>query len=281
MARPLRLEFAGALYHITARGNARQAIYRDDVDRQRFLATLAHAVDRYGWLVHAYCLMDNHYHLLIETPKPTLARGMRHLNGTYTQAVNRRHQRVGHLFQGRYTAIMSNASRICWSFVATSCSIPCGPERASDRSSGHGAAIGRPLDWPRYHPGSHARGCWRSSERTSGLPTRSIARSCVRARRSDPGRLCGARSIWDARSVADLTAEQRPVPEVPRMQWQGRRQGLAEILAPRKPVAKAVAHAYRDQGYRLREIAAYYGVHYATVSRWLRAAERGNGRAES
>ena len=80
LASPL-LEFAGAVYHLTARRPAQQVIYRDDQDRRRFLATLAHAVDRYGWRVYAYCLMDNHYHLLIETPKPTLARGMRHLNG--------------------------------------------------------------------------------------------------------------------------------------------------------------------------------------------------------
>ena len=106
MARPLRLEFPGAVYHVTSRGNARQAIVVDDADRTSFLTLLAHVIDRFGWRCHAYCLMDNHYHLLLETPKANLSQGMRQLNGRYTQAFNRRHQRVGHLFQGRFTAIL-------------------------------------------------------------------------------------------------------------------------------------------------------------------------------
>ena len=106
MARPLRLEFSGAVYHVTSRGNARQNIVDDDRDRSQWLTILAPVVDRYGWLCHAYCRMDNHYHLLIETPQPNLSLGMRQLNGRYTQAYNRRHHRVGHLFQGRFAAIL-------------------------------------------------------------------------------------------------------------------------------------------------------------------------------
>ena len=106
MARPLRLEFPGAVYHLTGRGNARQRIFFGDADRQLFLDTLAAVVGRYGWICHAYCLMANHYHLLVETSKPNLSLGMRQLNGIYTQAFNRRHERVGHLFQGRFKAIL-------------------------------------------------------------------------------------------------------------------------------------------------------------------------------
>ena len=106
MARPLRLEFAGALYHVTARGNARQKIFLADEDRHGFLDLLGKEIDQQGWLCYAYCLMDNHYHLLIETPEANLVAGMRRLNGVYTQAFNRRHRRVGHLFQGRYKAIL-------------------------------------------------------------------------------------------------------------------------------------------------------------------------------
>lgn len=106
MARPLRLEFPGALYHVTARGNARQRIYLDDADRHLYLDLLGKEITQQGWLCYAYCLMDNHYHFLIETPEPTLVAGMRRLNGVYTQAFNRRHRRVGHLFQGRYKAIL-------------------------------------------------------------------------------------------------------------------------------------------------------------------------------
>jgi len=106
MARPLRLEYPGGVYHVTSRGNARQRIYGSDTDRQGFLAILASVVNRSHWLCHAYCLMDNHYHLLIETPAANLSRGMRQLNGIYTQWFNRTHHRVGHLFQGRYKAIV-------------------------------------------------------------------------------------------------------------------------------------------------------------------------------
>ena len=106
MARPLRIEFPGAVYHLTSRGNARQRIFLNNDDRKLFLETLFHVVTRYGWLCHSYCLMDNHYHLLVETPKPTLCSGMRHLNGVYTQTYNRRHKKVGHILQGRYKAIL-------------------------------------------------------------------------------------------------------------------------------------------------------------------------------
>ena len=106
MARPLRLEFPGAVYHVSSRGNARQRIFFGDADRELFLDTLTQGIARYRWLCHAYCLMENHYHLLIETPRANLSLGMRQLNGIYTQTFNRRHHRVGHLFQGRFRAIL-------------------------------------------------------------------------------------------------------------------------------------------------------------------------------
>jgi putative transposase len=106
MARPLRIEFEGACYHVMARGNARQAIFLDDSDRGAFVDNLGRVAERLDWRVWAWCLMDNHYHLLLETLQPTLSRGMREVNGVYTQAFNRRHRRVGHLLQGRYKAIL-------------------------------------------------------------------------------------------------------------------------------------------------------------------------------
>src|SRR4030067_279618 len=106
MSRPLRLEYAGALYHLTARGNARADIFADDDDRGLFLKLLGQEIAQQGWRCYAYCLMDNHYHLLIETPEPNLVAGMRRLNGGYTTAFNRRHRRVGHWVQGRYKAIL-------------------------------------------------------------------------------------------------------------------------------------------------------------------------------
>jgi putative transposase len=143
MARPLRLEFPHAVYHLTGRGNARQRIVVDDEDRRRFLTTLAHVIDRYGWLCHAYCLMDNHYHLLIETPRPTLSRGMRQLNGVYTQAFNRWHHRVGHLFQGRFKAILvekeTHLLELCRYVVLN----PVRAKLVAHPGSGLGAVIGR------------------------------------------------------------------------------------------------------------------------------------------
>lgn len=106
MTRPLRIEFKGALYHITSRGNARQVIFLTEKDFTDFLFVLCSVVKRYHFILHAYCLMNNHYHLLIETPEGNLSKGIRQLNGLYTQRFNQRHQRVGHLLQGRYKAIL-------------------------------------------------------------------------------------------------------------------------------------------------------------------------------
>ena len=106
MARPLRIEYAGAVYHVMARGNQGRAIFHDDQDRRRFLETLGEACEKTGWRVHAYVLMGNHYHLLVETPEGNLVAGMKWLQGTYTQRHNGRHKVFGHLFQGRYKAVV-------------------------------------------------------------------------------------------------------------------------------------------------------------------------------
>ena len=106
MARPLRLEFAGALYHVTARGDRREDVFFNDGDRTEFLSVLGDVCGRFNWVVHAYCQMSNHYHLLVETVDGNLGRGMRQLNGVHTQRFNRRHGLAGHLFQGRYKAIL-------------------------------------------------------------------------------------------------------------------------------------------------------------------------------
>ncbi len=106
MVRPLRVEYPGALYHVTSRGNRREEIYLSTEDKVLFLAILADTCEKHGWLCLAYCLMSNHYHLLIETPLGNLSKGMQYLNGVYTQKFNRVHRRVGHVFQGRYKAII-------------------------------------------------------------------------------------------------------------------------------------------------------------------------------
>ena len=106
MARPLRITFPGAFYHVTSRGNERKNIYKSKRDREKFLEYLGEAHERYGAIIHAYCLMTNHYHILIETPNANLPQIMKHLNGSYTTYFNVKRKRFGHLFQGRYKAFL-------------------------------------------------------------------------------------------------------------------------------------------------------------------------------
>ena len=106
MARPLRIEYEGAVHHVTSRGKSGTEVFLDDGDRSHFLDVLASTIERFGWICHAYCLMTNHYHLLIETPQPNFSRGMKQLNGVYTQWFNRRHSRSGPLVQGRFKSIV-------------------------------------------------------------------------------------------------------------------------------------------------------------------------------
>ena len=109
MARPLRIEYPSAFYHVTSRGNEQKDIYKSRKDREKFLSYLESATERYGAIIHAYCLMNNHYHLLLETPAGNLSQIMRHINGAYTTYFNVKRKRAGHLFQGRYKAILIEA----------------------------------------------------------------------------------------------------------------------------------------------------------------------------
>jgi REP element-mobilizing transposase RayT len=110
MARKLRVEYAGAIYHVMNRGDRRERIFVDDADRQRFVDTLGEACAKTGWQVHAYVLMPNHFHVVVETPQPNLVAGMKWLLGTYTSRFNRRHKLFGHLFSGRYKSLIVDGS---------------------------------------------------------------------------------------------------------------------------------------------------------------------------
>ena len=109
MARPIRVEFEGAAYHVTSRGNEQKEIFHDDIDRRRFLETLGQCCQRFGLVVQAYCLMPNHYHLLVQTPRANLSRAIGWLQTTYCMRFNRRHRRCGHLVQGRFKAHLIDA----------------------------------------------------------------------------------------------------------------------------------------------------------------------------
>jgi len=110
VARKLRVEYPGAIYHLMNRGDRREPIFRDDEDRERFMATLGEACVKTGWEVHAWCLMGNHFHLVVEMPQGNLVAGMKWFLGTYTSRFNRRHQLFGHLFSGRYRALVVDGS---------------------------------------------------------------------------------------------------------------------------------------------------------------------------
>jgi len=167
MPRKLREEAPGAIHHVYARGNDRRLIFRDDTDRAIYLHHLGRAVKRFAWRCLAYCLMDNHLHLLVETPRPTLGPGMQQLQGTYAQRHNSRHDRSGHLFQGRYGAVRVTSDPQLWSVAAyvarnpVEAALCARPEEW--RWSSHAAVLGlvTPPDWldvPRLLTHFRARG---------------------------------------------------------------------------------------------------------------------------
>lgn len=137
MARPLRIEFPGGIYHVTSRGNERRAIVRDDVDRRKWLSLLERTVERTGWRVFAFALMGNHFHLFLQTSEPNLSAGMAHLNGSYAGYFNHRHGRVGHLLQGRFKGIVVDEQGY-WRRVGRY--VHLNPVRAG--------LVERPEDWP-------------------------------------------------------------------------------------------------------------------------------------
>ena len=275
MARPLRLEFSGAVYHVTSRGNARQDIVTDDRDRTAFLTLLAHVIDRYGWLCHAYCVMDNHYHLLIETPQPNLSLGMRQLNGRYTQTYNRRHERVGHLFQGRFTAILvekeAHLLELCRYVVLN-------PVRAKMVThprlwawSSYRATVGETqgpawltTDWVLEQFGSRV-----------GLAQKKYRSFVAEGRGGDsPWEQVTGQIYLGSEAFVEQHQPNRVIRDIPRRQTQAQRPSLSVMFQRKDKAARLIHQAYRQYGYRLAEIAAHLGVHPATVSRRLKQAEQ-------
>ena len=272
MSRPLRPQYPGAIYHLTSRGNARQRIFFDDTDREMFLKILLQVVSRYGWLCHAYCLMDNHYHLLVETPKGNLALGMRQLNGIYTQAFNRRHRRVGHLFQGRYKAILvqkeSHLLELCRYVVLNPLRVKAKPRLDQWKWSSYRATAGLErapefltVDWILSQFGqkrTRAQAQYRSFVQ-EGLDHRPWEE------------LKGQIYLGSDEFVERHSKGKEDIAEVPRAQRRAVRPSLPKIVS--QSGSKGVAEAYLEHGYTLKEIAEHLGVHYATVSRRLKALE--------
>jgi REP element-mobilizing transposase RayT len=268
MARPLRICFPGAIYHITSRGNARENCFRDSTDKLIFLKILGRAIDRYGWLCVAYCLMDNHYHLVIETPQPNLSIGMRHLNGNYARVFNDRHDRCGHVFQARFRSILIDDGTY---FLAACRYVVRNPVRAG--------ICARPDDyrWSSYRgtAGTGAAELPLALDRllASFAPTVRLARAAYR-RFVDPNAdddfdVHGER-LGSPEFLRNTFGRDLPIPEIPRRQIEPFPPTLEELFAAGEA---PIATAYRRHGYTLNEIASFLGCHYATVSRRLRHEE--------
>jgi REP element-mobilizing transposase RayT len=280
MSRPLRIELAGGLYHVTSRGDRREAIYRDDQDRTDWLTLLGEVCGRFNWRCHAYCEMTNHYHFVVETPDANLSKGMRQLNGVYTQASNRRHGLVGHLFQGRFKAVLVERDAYLLELARY---VVLNPVRAG--------MVPDAGDWPwssyRTMVGQEFAPAWLETDwllgQFDGDRSRAQAAyvSFVRQGIAQP-------SVWDAlRYQVFLGSEafverhcSLPKPlellrEIPRAQRRPLASSLTDF-ARRYPVRhEAMARAYQTGVYSMQEIANYFGVHYSTVSRAVRRLETG------
>lgn len=273
MARPLRIEYPGAFYHITSRGNRRAQVFTDDEDRRKFLNILADVNRRFGTCCHAYCLMGNHYHLVLETPRGNLSAAMRQLNGVYTQRYNWRHGKVGHVFQGRYTAIIIQRDA---HLLEAARYVVLNPVRA-------GIAC-KPEDWP-----------WSSYLATAGLtePDPCLDEKwlvgqfggelpAARKRYAEfvfeapdikleaqiiSGMVLGSEEFaaW-CRRQAQGAGEMR---EIPKTQRFAGRPDLVNILnGPDKRSAK-ILEAVETYGYSQKAVADELGVHYSAVSKLL------------
>ena len=275
MARPLRIEFPGALYHVTSRGNRRQDIFVDEKDRQRFLDILTHTARRYNLLCHAYCLMDNHYHLVLETSDGNLARAMRQVGAVYTQAYNRRHGKSGHLFQGRYKAILiereghlleviryvvlnpvrAGAAEAPEGWSWSSYRATCGTEEAPACLS---------VDWTLANFGlkrGEAIRRFRAFVRDGMEAESPFAK--VRGQVA-----LGGEDFW--RELEGFLEGQVDIGEIPRQQRLAARPELEVLFAGglrRQERNARIVEAVERWGYSQKEVADRLGLHYSTVSR--------------
>ncbi len=278
MARPLRIEYPGAIYHLTSRGNRQEDIFLCDEDRQTFLTILGKTVSRYNWICHAYCLMDNHYHLLIETPDANLSLGMRQLNGMYTQFSNRRHNRVGHVFQGRFKSILIERD----SYLLELCRyIVCNPVKAGvckapgewRWSSYVATASGENI--PDFLTVNWILGQFSKKKKiaikeylkfvTEGL----LGKAAPMEEVTGQVILGGKRFIEKVQSYLP-TGEN--FSEIPRIQRTAGRPSLeklftAKIISNKALRNKEICKAHLNYCYTLKEIADHLKIHYTTASR--------------
>jgi len=276
MARPLRIEFAGALYHVTSRGDRQEVVFLNDGDRMDFLAILARVQASYNWLIHAYCLMDNHYHLLIETPDGNLGAGMRQLNGVYTQASNRRHERVGHVFQGRYKAILVQKETYLLELARY---IVLNPVRAGMVRSA------KDWRWSSYRQtaGYIQPEAWLTTEWLLAVFGKRLSNTQKKYREfvkqgknqlSPWGSLrnqvfLGTEEYVD-KLISGISAD-RDLSEIPKSQRRPKPKSLLWYEKQARTRNEAIEQSYASGGYSMKEIGDHYGLHYSRVSRILSA----------
>jgi putative transposase len=278
MARSLRIEYPGAVYHVTSRGNKKGSIFENDKDRRAFLDILQSCVEKYLWICHGYCLMGNHYHLLLETPAANLSIGMRQLNGVYTQRFNRAHESVGHLLQGRFKALVvekeSYLLELCRYIVLNPVRSGMVDEPEKWPWSSYLATAGRVrrpeflhVDWIR----SQFHGDWQEAvvayERfvLSGMREESPWKN-IRGRV-----LLGSDGFIDGLDTRLYVA--RGIKEIPKLErFSGRPTLMALFTAfgSRHERNRGIVSAHLGHGYTLKEIADHLGIHYSTVSKVLK-----------
>jgi REP element-mobilizing transposase RayT len=289
MARPLRIEFEGALYHVTSRGNERKDIFQDDLDRITFLDILNDVKDRFNWFCHSYCLMNNHYHLIIETPEGNLSIGMRQLNGVYTQTYNKRHNRVGHLFQGRYKAILiekeSHLLEVCRYVVLN----PVRAGLTNDPQEWRWSSFRSLAGYEKPHPcltrewviGQFSLDIKEAEKRyvefvKDGIKKESIWKDLKH------NVLLGREEFVDRFEI--FIKVKGRIKEIPKNQRNILRPALKEIfsedvLKSKKLRDEKIIDAIKSYGYYQSEIAEFLQMHYSTVSRIIKRGIQKNNAA--
>jgi REP element-mobilizing transposase RayT len=280
MARPLRIEFPGALYHLTARGNAQQPIFLDDHDRKCFLQVLGKTLSDCNGICHAYCLMGNHYHLLVETPEANLSQIMKQINGIYTQRFNRKHLRVGHVFQGRFKSIIVDKDayllELCRYIVLNPVRAGMVDDPGRYRWSSFKATAGK-IRTPVF-----LNTDWILAQFAESRPrAQSEYRRFVRAgiKEASPWSALKGQCLLGGKDLIEKLSpylkQKAALKEIRLVDRKVHRPDLAQLFSRENCACKALRNkamraAYFEHGYRQKEIADHLGLHYTTVCNILR-----------
>ncbi len=279
MTRPLRIEYSGALHHVMSRGDNKQVIFLNDHDRERFFDIYSDIVKRLGWITSAWCLMGNHFHLVVETPEPNLSEGMRLLNGIYTQYFNSNHGRVGHLFQGRFRSVLVEKNMYLLELARY---VVLNPVRAGQ--------VKTPADWRwssyRATAGSGSSPEWFDPRWILELVSEGLG---DRERQQKNYMEFIAQGLGKEKDLMDEVQQQiylgsetfiesvqikcpfdRSNPDILREQRRRPLAFLEEYLSEYPDRKEAMARAYLDGKFSQAEIAGHFGVHYSTVSKAVR-----------